>query len=40
MGEADVTKMMIGHYFDKGGTEAINKIADTRGTSIDTTKKF
>ena len=40
MGEADVMKMMIDYYFDKGDTEAINKIADTRGTSIDTIKKF
>jgi len=40
MGEADVMKMMIDYYFDKGDTESINKIADTRGTSIDTIKKF
>jgi len=32
--------MMIDFYFDKGDTESINKIADTRGTSIDTIKKF
>ena len=40
MTESDVMKMMIGYYLDKGDTEQINKIADTRGTSTDTTKKF
>jgi hypothetical protein len=40
MGEADVCKMVIDHYYDKKDTEMINQMASSRGTSIAVIKSF
>ena len=40
MGEADVCKMVIDHYYDNADTEKINEMASSRGTSIGVIKSF
>lgn len=38
--ESDIFKLIIDHYYQKEDTEAINKLSESRGTSINTIKSF
>jgi len=38
--ESDIFKLIIDYYYNKEDTEAINKLSESRGTSINTIKSF